>query len=494
MSVELRVLSGARAGQRERFDKSVIAIGRHPMSDLRFDPEADRDVSARHAEIRVAGGRVVLHDTKSTNGTFVNGRRVSGEAELQPGDVLSFGEHGPKVEFRFAVAGEAAGARGAAGAGAAEGGVATARRTSGASRLAPPHARVSGGARPPAAAPAPRVRERTTGERIALAVREHTRPLRLMLVGVVVLSVAGIGIAYWVGHREAAERGAELDALLARNASLSQAYSAELSRMAGTVTGLDSALTLAKRETDALRQRMQRERDGNARNADVAEWGRRLARAEERHVRLASAASMDAAAVAAQNGRAVALVAVEMRDGRAYSGTGFNVRREGMIVTNRHLLHDQRGEPARRVMVIFSDTQQWLPARVVKSSARDDLAFLEIEAAGPYPVVAGIGDGAGPAVGEPVVVIGYPLGTATAGMAGDVSRITARSTLGVGTVSKRLGDVLQIDAYAGEGSSGSPVFDARGRVAGVVYGGATESAGRIVYAVPAEKLRSELPD
>jgi S1-C subfamily serine protease/pSer/pThr/pTyr-binding forkhead associated (FHA) protein len=494
MSVELRVLSGARAGQRERFDKSVIAIGRHPMSDLRFDPEADRDVSARHAEIRVVGGRVALHDTNSTNGTFVNGRRIAAETELQPGDVLSFGEHGPKVEFRFAVAADAAGARGAAVASAAEGGVATARRTSGASRLAPPQGRGAGGSRPAAPAAARRTTERTTGERIALAVREHTRPLKFMLLGLGILSVAGIGIAYWVGHREAAERGAELDALLARNATLSQAYSAELSRMAGTVTGLDSALTLAKRETDVLRQRMQRERDGNARNADVAEWGRRLARAEERHVRLASAASMDAAAVAAQNGGAVALVAVEMPDGKAYSGTGFNIRRDGMIVTNRHLLHDDRGQPARRIMVIFSDTRQWLPARIAKSSGADDLAFLRIDIPGSYPIVAGIGDGSGPAVGEPVVLIGYPLGTATAGMAGDVSRITARSTLGVGTVSKRLGDVLQIDAYAGEGSSGSPVFDARGRVAGVVYGGATESAGRIVYAVPAEKLLRELPE
>jgi S1-C subfamily serine protease/pSer/pThr/pTyr-binding forkhead associated (FHA) protein len=492
MSVELRVLSGARAGHRERFDKSVIAIGRHPMSDLRFDLEADRDVSARHAEIRVVGGRVMLRDTSSTNGTFVNGRRASAETELQPGDVLSFGEHGPKVEFRFAIASDAAAPRGAAVASAAEGGVATARRTSGASRLAPPRGRSSGDARP-AAAPPGRERTRTTGERIALAVREHTRPLRFMLAALAVLSVAGIGVAYWVGHREATARRAELDALLARNASLSQAYSAELSRMAGTVTGLDSALTLAKRETDALRQRMQQARDGNARNADVAEWGRRVARAEERHVRLASAASMDASAIAARNGRAVALVAVEMPDGKAYSGTGFNIRRDGMVVTNRHLLHDDRGQPARRVMVIFSDTQQWLPARMVKASASVDLAFLRIEGSGSYPVVAGIDDGAGPAVGAPVVLIGYPLGTATAGMAGDVSRITARSTLGVGTVSKRLGEVLQIDAYAGEGSSGSPVFDARGRVTGVVYGGATESAGRIVYAVPAERLARELP-
>jgi S1-C subfamily serine protease len=53
--------------------------------------------------------------------------------------------------------------------------------------------------------------------------------------------------------------------------------------------------------------------------------------------------------------------------------------------------------------------------------------------------------------------------------------------------------VVQIDAFAGQGSSGSPVFNASGEVVGVVYGGATESAGRIVYAVPAARVRALLP-
>ena len=58
--------------------------------------------------------------------------------------------------------------------------------------------------------------------------------------------------------------------------------------------------------------------------------------------------------------------------------------------------------------------------------------------------------------------------------------VRARTTTAAGTVSKRLGDVLQIDSYAGKGSSGSPVFDVRGHVVGVIYGGEAESKGRIV--------------
>jgi len=76
MPIEFRITSGARAGARERFEKSVVSIGRHPMNDLRFDANKDIDVSGRHAELRSANGRHVLHDLGSTNGTFVNGELV----------------------------------------------------------------------------------------------------------------------------------------------------------------------------------------------------------------------------------------------------------------------------------------------------------------------------------------------------------------------------------------------------------------------------------
>ena len=114
---------------------------------------------------------------------------------------------------------------------------------------------------------------------------------------------------------------------------------------------------------------------------------------------------------------------------------------------------------------------------------------MAIDAAGPFPTVAGLAPDAGaPVVGAPVTVIGYPLGMDTP-MAERNSAFTARSSLGVGTVSKVLPDLIQIDAWAGQGSSGSPVFEANGLVAAVVFGGAPESNGRIVYAVPAAAIR-----
>jgi pSer/pThr/pTyr-binding forkhead associated (FHA) protein len=102
MSIELRILTGARGGLRERFDKRVIALGRHMQSDLRFDPNTDLDVSAHHAEI-IAGpnGAYLVRDSRSTNGTFVNGTRITGEQPLASGDIIWLGAEGPQVEVRL---------------------------------------------------------------------------------------------------------------------------------------------------------------------------------------------------------------------------------------------------------------------------------------------------------------------------------------------------------------------------------------------------------
>src|SRR5689334_20911687 len=101
--IELRIQSGSRAGQTESFEKSVIAVGRHPLSDLRFDATQDLDVSTKHGEIRGIDGRYTVVDANSTNGTFVNGKRVpsGGSQELRTGDVIAFGAHGPTASIRI---------------------------------------------------------------------------------------------------------------------------------------------------------------------------------------------------------------------------------------------------------------------------------------------------------------------------------------------------------------------------------------------------------
>ena len=46
------------------------------MSDFRFDAQKDLDVSTRHAVIRGVDGRYSIVDARSTNGTFIHGKRI----------------------------------------------------------------------------------------------------------------------------------------------------------------------------------------------------------------------------------------------------------------------------------------------------------------------------------------------------------------------------------------------------------------------------------
>jgi len=74
-------------------------IGRSPTVDLRLDEPV---VSRRHASLVWQGGGVLLTDCGSTNGTFVNGRRIS-SAVLQSGDLIRIGS----TEFRWGGSGMA---------------------------------------------------------------------------------------------------------------------------------------------------------------------------------------------------------------------------------------------------------------------------------------------------------------------------------------------------------------------------------------------------
>ena len=64
-----------------------ITVGRDPKNDIVLD---DRRVSRRHAEIRLRLGRYTLYDLQSTNGTFVNGRRIA-EIVLSDEDRITIG-------------------------------------------------------------------------------------------------------------------------------------------------------------------------------------------------------------------------------------------------------------------------------------------------------------------------------------------------------------------------------------------------------------------
>jgi hypothetical protein len=70
-------------------DKPAVSIGRSAENDIRL---ADLKVSSRHAVIRQEGGRFILEDLGSTNGTFVNGEQVAAPRLIGQGDRIQIGE------------------------------------------------------------------------------------------------------------------------------------------------------------------------------------------------------------------------------------------------------------------------------------------------------------------------------------------------------------------------------------------------------------------
>ncbi len=132
--------------------------------------------------------------------------------------------------------------------------------------------------------------------------------------------------------------------------------------------------------------------------------------------------------------------------------------------------------------VRFADSDQFFRARLVTISDEVDLAVVKVDIRGGVPTIGGLNTRPDTVrQGDPVALIGFPLGTDLP-MSGDGA--VARTTFWAGTVSKVLGDLIQVDGYGAQGASGTPVFDRRGEVIGVLYGGQPGSGGRIVFTVP----------
>jgi pSer/pThr/pTyr-binding forkhead associated (FHA) protein len=90
----LVILSEGFTGKAYDLTVDKTTIGR--VDDNAF-PIPEGSVSSHHCEVLLRGSEIVIHDLNSTNGTFINGHQVTGEAVLKPGQILRLGQ----VEIRL---------------------------------------------------------------------------------------------------------------------------------------------------------------------------------------------------------------------------------------------------------------------------------------------------------------------------------------------------------------------------------------------------------
>jgi serine protease Do len=265
---------------------------------------------------------------------------------------------------------------------------------------------------------------------------------------------------------------------------------AQIGTLSGATQSLQGALDSAQAEAARLKQRINA---SGATGPEMEQLRTQLEAATRQQRNLAQAATLDAAAIAATNRDAIAIVFVQFPDGRTFTGTAFGIRSDpngGVLVTNRHVVVDSAGRLPEKVGVVFNGSNQNFKADVVEMSQETDVALLRTTVHRGIPVVKGIATSRSE-VGEPVAVLGFPLGLDLQSGA-NWRQLGVAATLTLGTVSRTLPELIQLDSYGAQGSSGSPIFNRAGMVVGLVYGGEQGSNGRIVYGVPAGNIEELL--
>ena len=178
--------------------------------------------------------------------------------------------------------------------------------------------------------------------------------------------------------------------------------------------------------------------------------------------------------------------------GSRSAGSGFLVDRNGLLLTNTHVVTNESNgyAPCRNITVrlageVVGATVLALGDDRGGHGSGDDLALLRLDRVPSGATVVGIADFADVRIGEAVYVIGNSLGEGTcitAGIVSDKSRQVEGHTL------------LMTDCASNPGNSGGPIFNEQGLAIGAIVAGIPSAKG-MNYAVPANTilrfLRSE---
>lgn len=88
-AAELVILTGETEAERVRIRPQGLVVGRSPEAEIQI---SDPYSSEFHARVGIQDGQVVVHDLGSTNGTYVNGRRVTSPTSVTRGDTVQIGK------------------------------------------------------------------------------------------------------------------------------------------------------------------------------------------------------------------------------------------------------------------------------------------------------------------------------------------------------------------------------------------------------------------
>ena len=165
------------------------------------------------------------------------------------------------------------------------------------------------------------------------------------------------------------------------------------------------------------------------------------------------------------------------------SGSGVILTEDGYIATCAHVV-----EGAKTVKVTLNDDTTY-DATIVGTDDKNDIAIIKIDATGLTPAI--VGDSTTLTVGSEVIAIGNPLGelrgTATAGIISATNRTIE--------VEGQTMTLVQTDAAISPGNSGGGLFDASGKLIGIVNAKVSDSrAEGLGFAIPVNSVLDEISD
>jgi len=168
-------------------------------------------------------------------------------------------------------------------------------------------------------------------------------------------------------------------------------------------------------------------------------------------------------------------------------GTAFFVSADGLLLTNRHVVEDDRAE----YTVLLNDGRR-LKATIVGRDPITDIALLKVEGTG-FPVLP-LAPTNELQLGQTVIAIGNALAefrnTVSVGVVSGLQRSIIAGGLMSGEV-ERLNRIIQTDAAINAGNSGGPLLDSKGYVIGMSTAVASD-AQNVGFAIPVGDLRRVL--
>lgn len=179
-------------------------------------------------------------------------------------------------------------------------------------------------------------------------------------------------------------------------------------------------------------------------------------------------------------------------DSNSNIGTGFVVDKDGIILTNYHVVSKSDAD----YKIVTYDGQECDVIEILRDDI-NDIALIKVDTKGKELPTLTLGDSASLLVGQDVIAIGTPLGryagSATRGIISGLNRSVTAGVNWFGGTTRTYEDVIQTDAAINPGNSGGPLLNLQGEVIGINFA-TTAGADNVSFAIPINKVKTRLKE